>query len=578
MDTHHGDAPNRFELGMSCQEGLKMFQKFVGAGVLLAGVLFSAQVSATEPRLVLQLTVDGLRGDLLERYRSRFGEGGFKYLLQEGVVYTNAQYDHANTETIVGHATLATGAHPSEHGMVGNVWYDRESGELAYNIEDPHYPILPTREEVTTGAQVDPAQKRSRTSGRSPVSLLASTFGDELWIHTAGNSKVFGVSGKDRSAVAMAGHVGKAYWYSTDSGDFQTSKYYFDDYPDWVVDWNSKSQARDLSGKSWALLNDQTTYLLKDADDREFETDLKGYGRVFPHPYGSIEDKLFYTRVLVSPEGDRLAADFAKALISAEQLGKDDVTDYLSVSFSSVDAVNHFFGPSSLENEDVILQLDRTLADFLSFVDQSVGLEETLVVLSADHGMPEAPEVLAAQGIVVGRLDPDAIYEISENIALEKFGVKDAVRSFFRPYVYLNTEAIEKAGVDQGVVERAIAERLPRHEGIALAVSMKALPTLSDTPTLKRIRNNHHPIRSGDIYVAQAPYWFLQEGGALAVMHGSPWRYDTHVPVIFAGASLKPAVVNRPVRIVDVAPTLSAFLGVKHPSSSNGTPLVEVLD
>jgi predicted AlkP superfamily pyrophosphatase or phosphodiesterase len=142
---------------MSCQEGLKMFQKSVGAGVLLAGVLFSTQVSATEPRLVLQLTVDGLRGDLLERYRSRFGEGGFKYLLQEGVVYTNAQYDHANTETIVGHATLATGAHPSKHGMVGNVWYDRESGELAYNIEDPHYPILPTREEVTTGAQVDPA-------------------------------------------------------------------------------------------------------------------------------------------------------------------------------------------------------------------------------------------------------------------------------------------------------------------------------------------------------------------------------------------------------------------------------------
>jgi predicted AlkP superfamily pyrophosphatase or phosphodiesterase len=555
-----------------------MFQKLAGAGALFAGIFFSAQVCASEPRLVLQLTVDGLRGDLLERYRSRFGEGGFIRLLGNGVVYTNAQYAHANTETIVGHSTLSTGAHPSEHGMVGNVWYDRENGELAYNIEDARYPILPTREKINAGAQVDPAQKRSRTTGRSPVSLLASTFGDELWIHTAGKSRIFGVSGKDRSAVAMAGHVGKAFWFSTDTGDFQTSEYYFNTYPDWVAEWNSKDQASNISGQSWSLLNDQSTYLLKDEDDREFETDLKGYGRMFPHPFGTTDDKLFFTRVLVSPEGDRLAADFAKALITAERLGHDDITDYLSVSFSSVDAVNHFFGPSSLENEDIVLQLDRTLADFLSFVDQSVGLENTLVILSADHGMPEAPEVLAAQGMVVGRLDPEVLRELSEKIAEEKFGIKDAVRSFFRPYVYLNTEAIENAGVDQGVVERAIADGLSQHEGIALAVSMKTLPTLTDTPTLNRIRNNHHPLRSGDIYVAQSPYWFLQEGGALAVMHGSPWRYDTHVPVIFAGAGIIPEIVNRPIRIVDVAPTLSAFLGVKHPSSSNGEPLVEVLE
>ncbi|MEP2704911.1 MAG: alkaline phosphatase family protein [Roseibium sp.] len=552
----------------------------VGISALTLTLMQSAAVLAEDssPRLVLQITVDGLRGDLLERYGDRFGEGGFRYLLDNGTVYTAANYSHANTETIVGHATLATGAHPSEHGMVGNVWYDRESGELAYNIEDPDHPLLPTREQETIGAQVDPAQKRSRSSGRSPVSLLASTFGDELWIHNAGKSKVFGVSGKDRSAVAMAGHVGKAFWYSTNSGDFVTSSYYYEAYPDWVSDWNEQRQAEELGGQSWGLLNDQDSYLLAEKDDRSFETDLKGYGRTFPHAFGDTNDPLFFTRVLVSADGDRLTADFTKALITAEGVGSDDVTDYLSVSFSGVDAVNHFFGPSSLENEDVVLRLDEILSGFLAFVDNAVGLDQTLIVLSADHGMPEAPEVLAEEGMKTGRIDPLELVGIANSAAKEVFGIEDAVRTFFRPYVYLNSDIITAKGVDQEALEIVIAKALEEHAGIAVAASMKALPSLTDTPTLQRIRNNHHPLRSGDVYVAQAPYWFLQEGGALAVMHGSPWSYDTHVPVIFAGEGISAQSVSRAVKIVDVAPTLSALLGVKPPSSAQGQPLFEVVD
>lgn len=184
---------------------------FVAVAAINAIWVSRAAAKTDDIALVLQITIDGLRGDLLSRYGDRFVPGGFRYLLENGVVFTNAHYGHANTETIVGHATLATGAHPSEHGMVGNVWYDRENGELAYNIEDPNHPILPTRDDVVAGAQVDPSQKQSRTQGRSPVSLLASTLADELWLHTAGKSKAFGISGKDRSAVAMAGHVGKAF-------------------------------------------------------------------------------------------------------------------------------------------------------------------------------------------------------------------------------------------------------------------------------------------------------------------------------------------------------------------------------
>ena len=267
-------------------------------------------------RLVLQITIDGLRADLINRYENGFGEDGFRFLMEKGTYFTNAHYQHANTETIVGHTILATGTFPSQHGMVGNVWFDREAGELAYNIEDPDHPIIPSRENESKGEQVDPAQKKSRTQGRSPAVILAPTFGDGLAAYYGGRSKIFGVSGKDRSAVSMAGHAGKAFWYATNTGDFVTSTYYYDAYPDWVSEWNGRRQAEGYAGKSWTLLNDSSTYLLADQDDRPYEADLKGYGRVFPHPFGQADDKLFYTRILVSPIGDELTLDFCKTLIS----------------------------------------------------------------------------------------------------------------------------------------------------------------------------------------------------------------------------------------------------------------------
>ena len=343
--------------------------------VFLALILgLSTQVFA-QPRLVLQITIDGLRGDLLDRYAANLGEDGFNYLLTRGAVYTNAHYLHANTETIVGHATLATGATPAVHGMVGNVWYYSDTGELGYNIEDPDAPLIPTREQAVEGAQVDPAQLRARSSGRSPKGLLAPTFSDTLKVARGGKAKVFGISGKDRSAVAMAGKTGIAYWYSTNTGDFQSSTYYMSEYPQWVRTWNERRMAEALDGRQWTLLLDRSRYIFAENDDRPYEVDLKGYGRTFPHAFGPTNHPLFFTRVAVSPEGDRLLLDFGKKLIQAEDIGQDEVTDYLSISFSSVDAVNHFFGPSSLENEDTVIQLDRTLADLFHFIDKEIGLD-----------------------------------------------------------------------------------------------------------------------------------------------------------------------------------------------------------
>ena len=528
-----------------------------------------------EIRLVLQITIDGLRADLINRYENGFGKGGFRLLTEKGAHFTNAHYQHANTETIVGHTILATGTFPSQHGMIGNVWFDREAGELAYNIEDPDSPIIATRENEIKGEQVDPAQKKSRTQGRSPAAILAPTFSDSLAAYYGGRSKIFGVSGKDRSAVSMAGQAGKAFWYSTNTGDFVSSTYYYNDYPDWAAQWNARRQAEGYAGKSWTLLNDTSTYLLAAQDDRSYEVDLKGYGRVFPHPFGQPDDKLFCTRILVSPVGDQLLLDFSKALMIHEKLGTDEIPDYLSISFSAVDTVNHFFGPSSLENEDVVVQLDRALADLLAFIDKNIGLKHTLVVLSADHGMADMPEYMTELGYKAGRLDPDDIVATANTVG-QQFGVEEIVRFFYRPYLYLDDKKIAAAKIDPTKVEQAIADALTDVDGIALAVATSRLSYQQTNPLVARVRNNHHVTRSGDIYVIQEPYWFLFDKGPVAAMHGSPWRYDTHVPIIFMGPDIQPQTVHRRVHPVDVAPTIAALLGMTPPGSAQGSPLEKV--
>ena len=555
------------------------------AAVLLFSAIhcgFPAQLSAA-PRLVLQITVDQLRGDLPRRYLKHMGEGGFRYLLNQGVVYADAHHAHANTETIVGHVTLATGAHPAAHGLIGNVWLDRASGELTYNIEDPLYPLLSAGAGVDKGAEIDPTQKVAKTDGRSPRTIRVSTFGDELAIHTAGRAKIFGVSIKDRGAVSMAGHAGKAFWFSKASGEFVTSRYYYDRYPDWVSAFNAKKTAQRYGNQRWELLRERSAYLFGEKDDQPWETAFANFGRVFPHPYGPADGKYFTTLLTLSPAGDELTLDFAKALIENEAVGADEVTDYLSISFSSTDYVGHLFGPSSLEAEDNLLRLDRTLADLFAFVDKRVGLSNTLIVFSADHGGPEVPNQLKQYGVDANYVDPES-WDKATGIAnlKRRFGLgKELIQKFFHPYVYLNRDAIQERGLDQAEVELAVAEEMMKFEGVAYAVSSTALMQgrVPDTAMIRSILNNHNSRRSGDVFVVFEAHWFLNDfdGLKVAATHGSPWRYDTYVPVIFAGAGVKPQQVYREIKTVDVAPTLAAFIGTKLPSGAAGEILPEVV-
>jgi len=536
------------------------------------------------PRLILQITVDQLRGDLPGRYLKHMGEGGFRYLMEHGVWFADAHHAHANTETIVGHTTLATGADPAVHGMIGNVWLDRMTGTLTYNIEDSKYHILTAGADVNKATEIDPTQKLASTDGRSPAAILCSTFSDELAISTAGRAKIFGVSVKDRGAVSMAGHAGKAFWFSKATGEFVTSSYYYDRYPAWVNAFNQQKLPQAYSDKSWELMHDKSTYLFGDADDQPWETAMPGYGRVFPHPYGPATGKYFTTFLTLSPVGDELTLAFAKTLIDAEQIGQDEVTDYLSVSFSSTDYIGHLFSPSSLEAEDNLLRLDRTLADLFAFVDKRVGLKNVLIVLSADHGGPEAPGYLNSLGIPAKYVNPDEWDKAPGIAALKKkFGLgKELIEAYRQPYVYLNRELIQKKGLDQAVVEKAVAEELVKLDGVDLAVSSTALQEgrVPNTPVMQSVLRNFNSRRSGDIFVVFQPHCFINDfdGLIVACTHGSPWRYDTFVPVVFAGDNLTGQRVYRPIETVDIAPTLAAVVGAKPPSGSRSGPLPEVMN
>ncbi len=540
--------------------------------------------STKPPRLILQITVDQFRGELPFKYLDRLGPGGLRYLIDNGVVYTDAHHQHANTETIVGHATLATGAQPSEHGMIGNVWFDHETGKLTYNIEDDRYHLLTSGAGVDQDTEIDPTQAVASSDGRSPSAILVSTFSDELAAHYNGQAKVFGVSVKDRGAVSMAGHVGKAFWFSKATGEFVTSSYYYDRYPDWVVQWNEKGLPFDYADTTWDLLNDRSSYLFGEDDDNPWETDLAGFGRTFPHSFGAADSPYFTTFLTITPAGDELTADFAKTLIANEELGADTIPDFLAVSFSSTDYVGHIFGPSSLEGEENIIRLDRTLADLFSYIDQQIGLENTLIVLSADHGAPEAPGYLNSLGIPANYVDPKSWDKAPAIEALKsRFNIgEELIETYFQPYLYLNRSIIEENGLDQAEVEATVAAEVEKMPGVAYAISSTAIRAgnLPVTPVIQKIMNNFHPKRSGEIYIVFKANYFINDmdGLIVAAVHGSPWQYDTHVPIMFAGPGIQAQRVSREVHAVDIARTLAEILGTKIPSAAYGDVLIEVVN
>jgi predicted AlkP superfamily pyrophosphatase or phosphodiesterase len=516
-----------------------------------------------QPKLVLMIVIDQLRGDMPWRYRDRLGPSGFRYLMENGTVFTNAHYCHATTSTAPGHATLSTGGNPPQHGIAGNDWYDAATRQSVNNTQDSRYPIIGT--------------PPGTMEGRSPHKLKSSTFGDELVLSSAGSSRVFSVSIKDRSAVLLAGRLGKAWWYSKTSGQFVTSTFYSEIYPDWVQKWNSSGHADQYRTASWDLLLAPDTYVFKNLDDRLFEKDMNGLGRTFPHSLQDSDQENFYSTLRYTPMGDQLTLSFVKALVLAEKVGQKGTTDVLAVSFSASDYIGHKFGPNSLEAEDNLLRVDRTLQELLAFVDQQLGLKNILIVLTSDHGVSPAPEHMAALGFDAGWLD-ETRFKQQANLALQKIFNTDRnlVLEILTPNLYLDLDAIESLGNDVGRVERELAAVIMATPGFSLALAKSDIMTgrIPDTPQARQVACGFESERSGNIFVVPDPFWYLSPPPhGDATTHGSPYNYDNHVPIMIAGPGIGAGTVDSPVAPHDVASTISNYLGVAPPSGSIGTPL-----
>jgi len=528
-------------------------------------IFFSAATSfADKPKLVLFLSIDQLRGDYLPEMEDRLGDGGFRYLFDNGTWYTEAQYAHASTYTATGHATLVTGTNADKHGMVGNQWIDPKTGITVYSVSDSDYPLLNTQ--------------ASATSGRSPKRLLAETIGDKLIEASNGKSKVFTLSQKDRSAILMAGQKGKAFWYHNSSGRYISSSYYFDDLPSWVKTWNEEKVADSYAGKVWDLALPESEY--KNDDSREVELGNALIGKTFPHKALADPGRKLYGSLIFTPFSDEVALNFARRMIEEENLGSDNNTDMLCVSLSTTDLIGHSFGPYSREREDNIIRLDRTLASFFKYLDDRIGLDNILITLSSDHGVDGRPKKEDGSGYIGDIVTPNEIKDVANKVTEKAYG-KSFAKTFYPPYLYLSEEEIKAAGLDLLEVERLVAKAVSGIKGIGAALAREDVLSgnidLNDE-LMGRVAKAVHKDRSCQIVIFQAPYYeIITRRGIFTASHGSPWKYDTHVPVIFAGKGIESQRIDRAVGPEHIAPTLAALLGIDAPNMADRDPLKEVV-
>ena len=539
--------------------------------MLLVSVLAGSPATAkNDIRLVVQITIDGLRGDIPGRFEGRLEDGGFQRLMTEGVWYTQNFYRHSTTFTAAGHATLFTGADPSDHGLVANDWFDRSTGKEVYCVGDEAATALPIGDSTPTESG----------GSRSPKNLKGATWGDQLRIATGGESKVFSVSVKDRGSVLPGGHSGTAYWYNPEAGGFETSDYYLSEYPEWVQSWNEADGALMFRQDSWDLLMDREEYRAIDRDNREEEGTLEFFGKTLPKDFSGLDEETFLNAIRFSPFGDRMTLDFCEQIVSEEGLGEDGTPDLLAISLSCFDYVNHVYGPESLEAEDHFFRLNRMLGEFFDFLVSKVDPNQLLVVLCSDHGFAPIPEYSGQMKIPSGfLLSPFLVKKVNDRLK-ERLEIDTSLAvAFFPPSLYLHRERIAEVGIDPARVEREAAEILASLPGVTATFTRTELLSGSDSAggLLGAVQRSFSRERSGDVFLIQDPYWYLySKRGDFAAMHGSPYRYDRHVPLFFLHPNLETMRVDRAVAPNDIAPTISSILGIGAPPHSSGEILSEV--
>ena len=532
--------------------------------MLLVGVA-ATEAPAPKPKLVLTIMIDQFRPDYLQRFRPYFGRGGFNLFLDRGANFAGARYEHGVTSTCPGHAVVLTGSYGNVNGIVNNDWYDAAAGRKVYCAADSLVQLIGVQKE-----------------GRSPRNLIGNTVGDELKLASAGRSRVITVAGKDRSAIMLGGHLADAAYWTADTL-FVSSTYYLKDLPQWARRFNASGAMASYSGKVWERLLPVATYDAMGADDVVGEENVGARGRVFPHRLGDLASSVpsFVTSLEYSPFHNDIIADFAMKALVEEDLGRDSGPDLLAISFSAIDRVGHAYGPNSQEVMDIVIRTDRTLERLFAFVDKQVGLANTLIVLSADHGVAPLPELMEALKPGAGkghRVNPAAITAAVNARLDQRYGKLAApgwVLYHEPPWIYLNMPAVERRRISVEAAEREARVAVEKVTGVEQAITATELRLLNQLPESPAALS-FHPARAGNIYYSMRPYW-LVEAHETGASHGSPWSYDARVPLLWFGAGILPATYPGMAAIADVAPTLAFLLGISQPGGSRGRVLSEML-
>ena len=523
------------------------------------------KIKEQKPTLVVGIVVDQMRFDYLTKYANRYSEHGFKKLLNQGFSLTNAHFNHLGTYTAVGHASVYTGTTPSDHGIIGNNWYDKYLKKSIYCVDDTNYNSIGTL---------------SKSGEKSPKRLVTTTITDQVRLGQNMRGKSIGIAIKDRSSVLPAGHTATgAYWYEgKDENKWITSSYYMNQLPKWVIDFNSTNKADEYLSKPWNTLYPIESYVQSLADDNPYEGTFKGEtSPTFPHDLPALRKKNGnFDLIKGTPFGNDLTLDFAKAAIKGERLGKNNAIDFLALSFSSTDYVGHQYGTDAIEIEDTYLRLDQNIADLFAFLDQEVGVGKYTVFLTADHGASQVPSYLQSLKIPAPYFKSKKFKKYLSEISMKNFGDRYLVENISNFQLFLNKTKITQLKLNVESVADVFAKEALLFDGIYKTITSKTLQTSEFTSgILEKVQHGYNQKLSGDVIVIPTPGTISR--GKTGTTHGSAYSYDTHVPILFYGAGIKNGLSHKDYNVRDIAPTIATLLGVEFTNANTGKVIEEAL-
>ena len=523
----------------------------------------SYKASNNKPKLVVGVVVDQMRFEYLNRFKNKYSSQGFLRLMNQGYSCNNHHFNYIPTVTGPGHASIFSGTTPSVHGIVGNDWYDKAKGRTVYCTTDSRY--------IPVGA----AAKYGKVA---PTNLKVTTVADQNRIFTQMKGKTIGVSIKDRGAVFPSGHTANgAYWFEgLDEGKWITSSYYMDELPLWVKDFNARSNISNYV-KTWNTLYDINLYQESGPDNSNYEKGFNGKANpVFPYNLKDLKGlNGGFDIIKTSPFGNTMITDFALSAIEAEGLGADEFTDFLTISYSSTDYVGHNFGLSSVELQDTYLRLDLEIERLLNYLDENVGEGNYTLFLTADHGAAEVPTFLRDINVPGANISKDDFSPLFDAMTA-KYGVPDLIKSISNNQLFLNQELIISLQLTLEEVQRFVVNEIITYPFVSkayTATTMQSSYFESGLPML--LQNGYNQKLSGDVLFTLQPGVIVY--GPKGTTHGSGYTYDTHVPLLFYGNGIQQGRSYESTSVTDIAPTISALLGISFPSGATGTVIEKVI-